>query len=197
MRIGIIGAGNIGSAIAELLANNNIEAIIANSRGSESLHPLVNKLGGKIIAGTIEQAVAADIIFLAVNWSKIPAATAGLDFSGKIVVDTNNPIEAPAFVPFDLDGKTSSEVVAGLVKGADVVKAFNHLPSALLTTAPDANGGKRVLFLAGDNTQAKTKVTQLIERLGFSALDLGNLTHGGRLTQFPGGPLVVHHLVKF
>ncbi|QEY15267.1 NADP oxidoreductase [Cellvibrio sp. KY-GH-1] len=196
MRIGIIGAGNIGAAIAELLANNSIEATIANSRGVESLQPLVQKLGGKITAGTIEQAAAADIIFLAVNWSKIPAATAGLDFNGKIVIDTNNPIESPAFVPFDLKGQTSSEVVAGFVKGAELVKAFNHLPPHLLTSKPDANEGKRVLFFAGDNSSAKSVVNKLIDRLGFTGIDLGSLAEGGRLTQFPGGALTAQHFIR-
>jgi predicted dinucleotide-binding enzyme len=125
-----------------------------------------------------------------VNWSRIPAAVRGLGpWNGRIVVDTNNPIEAPAFRPFDLGGRASSEVLAELVPGARVVKAFNHLQPALLAGDPHAEGGRRVLFVAGDDARAKADVAQLIERLGFFSIDLGTLAGGGRLSQFPGGPL--------
>lgn len=144
------------------------------------------------------QAASADLVFLAVNWSRIPAALDGLGpWEGRILVDTNNPIEAPALRPIDLGGITSSEVVASLAPGARVVKAFNHLAPALLMRDPRAEGGNRVLFVAGDDRQAKGEVVQLAERLGFGAVDLGSLAAGGRLTQFPGGALTALHLVRF
>ncbi|WP_296344170.1 NAD(P)-binding domain-containing protein [Reyranella sp.] len=196
--IGIIGAGNIGSAIARILARVGLRAIIANSRGPASLDGLVRELGSSISAGTREEAAAQDIVFVAVNWSKLPQALAGLpDWKGRIVVDTNNPIEAPLFKPADLGGRLSSEVFLGLVPGGRVVKAFNHLGSELLATDPTAEGGRRVLFYSGDDQAAKAEVGILIERLGFFGLDLGKLAVGGRLAQFPGGPLPTLNLVKF
>lgn len=198
MGIGIIGAGNIGSAFARALANAGIRAIIANRRGPESLQALVAELGPAISAGTREQAAAADLVFVAVNWSKLPAALTGLPaWNGRIVIDANNPIEAPLFQPADLHGRVSSQVFADLVPGARVVKAFNHLPPPLLAADPRAEGGQRVLFYAGDDAQAKSEVADLIERLGFFGVDLGQLTVGGQLTQFPGGPLPVHNFVRF
>ena len=86
---------------------------------------------------------------------------------------------------------------ADLVPGARVVKAFNHLKPALLAGDPHAEGGRRVLFHAGDDDAAKAEVAALIERLGFFGLDLGTLAGGGRLLQFPGGPLPAHNLVRF
>jgi len=196
--IGIIGAGAIGSAVAKALAGKGLEAIIANSRGPESLADLARELGPSIKPGTREQAAAQDIVLVAVNWSKLPTALAGLpDFGGRIVIDANNPIEAPRFEPAELHGRTSSAIFTDLVPGARVVKAFNHLPAHLLSDDPQAEGGRRVLFFAGDDAQAKAAVSGLIEQLGFFGIDLGLLEDGGRLVQIPGGPLPVLNLVKF
>ncbi|MGA9912239.1 NADPH-dependent F420 reductase [Paraburkholderia sp.] len=196
--IGIIGAGAIGSAVAKALAGKGLEAIIANSRGPASLADLARELGPSIKPGTREQAAAQDIVLVAVNWSKLPTALAGLpDFGGRIVIDANNPIEAPRFEPAELHGRTSSAIFTDLVPGARVVKAFNHLPAHLLSDDPQAEGGRRVLFFAGDDARAKAAVSGLIEQLGFFGIDLGLLEDGGRLVQIPGGPLPVLNLVKF
>lgn len=198
MNIGIIGAGAIGTAIARTLARAGIDAVIANSRGPQSLAALEQELGPHIRAVTSREAAQADLVFVAVNWSKLPAALDGLGpWDGRIVVDANNPIEAPAFRPFELGASTSSEVVAGLAPGARVVKAFNHLPAALLAADPRAEGGQRLLFVAGDDAPAKQHVAGLAERLGFLPVDLGGLAEGGRLSQFPGGALTAMNLVKF
>jgi predicted dinucleotide-binding enzyme len=195
--IGIIGAGAIGSAFAKALAANGLKAIISNSRGPASLADLARELGPSITPGTREQAAAQDIVLVAVNWSKLPTALAGLpDFGGRIVIDANNPIEAPRFEPAQLHGRTSSEIFAEFVPGARVVKAFNHLPAHLIADDPQAEGGRRVLFFAGDDAEAKAAVSGLIEQLGFSGIDLGSLEAGGKLVQIPGGPLPVHNLVK-
>jgi predicted dinucleotide-binding enzyme len=196
--IGIIGAGQIGPAIATALARAGIPATLANSRGPESLADTVAALGPDIVAGTREKAAAKDIVFVAVNWSRLPGAVEGLPaWGGRIVIDANNSIEAPLFKPFDLGGRTSSEIVAGYVPGARVVKAFNHLRAPLLAADPASEGGKRVLFFSGDDADAKAQVASLIERLGFFGIDLGSLALGARLVQFPGGPLPTHNLVQF
>ena len=198
MRIGIIGAGNIGQAFARTLARADIEATISNSRGPDSLQDLVSALGPSISAGTRERAASADIVLIAVNWTKLPAALAGLPAWGnRIVIDANNPIEAPLFKPVDLNGRASSDVFAELVPGARIVKAFNHLRAEVLAGDPQSERGRRVLFYSGDDNAAKAEVGALMDRLGFFGLDLGALAVGARLVQFPGGPLAVHNLVKF
>jgi 8-hydroxy-5-deazaflavin:NADPH oxidoreductase len=197
MSIGIIGSGAIGAAFARALARAGIEATISNSRGPDSLQELVRELGSSIKAGTREQAARADIVLVAVNWSKLPAALAGLpDWSGRIVVDANNPIEAPLFKPVDLKGRVSSEVFAELVPGARVVKAFNHLRADILAGDSRAAGGRRVLFYSGNDNAAKAEVGALIDRIGFAGFDLGSLAVGGKLAQFPGGPLPNQNLIK-
>lgn len=195
--IGIIGAGAIGSAFAKALVHKGIKAVISNSRGPASLADLVGELGPTISAGTREEAAAQDIVLVAVPWSKLPAALSGLpDFAGRIVIDANNPIEAPEFKPFELNGRTSSEVFAEFVPGACVVKAINHLPVALVSIDTGVEGGRRVLFLAGDDVPAKAKVLSLIEQAGFFGIDLGSIKAGGPLFQIPGGQLAIQNLVK-
>jgi 8-hydroxy-5-deazaflavin:NADPH oxidoreductase len=197
MTIGIIGSGAIGTAFARTLARAGIEATISNSRGPDSLKDLVRELGPAIKAGTREEAARADIVFVAVNWTKLPAALAGLpEWSGRILIDANNPIEAPLFRPVDLKGRVSSEVVSDLVPGARVVKAFNHLRAEVLAGDPRSGGGKRVLFYSGNDGAAKAEVAALIEQIGFVGIDLGSLAVGGKLTQFPGGPLPNQNLIK-
>lgn len=197
MTIGIIGSGAIGTAFARTLARAGIEAVISNSRGPDSLQDLMHELGPSIKAGTREEAAQADIVFVAVNWTKLPAAMAGLPhWNGRIVIDANNAIEAPLFKPVDLGGRASSEVFADLVPGARVVKAFNHLRAELLAADPRSDGGRRVLFYSGNDTAAKAEIAALIERLGFAGIDLGSLAIGGKLAQFPGGPLPNQNLVK-
>ena len=157
----------------------------------------MRELGPSIKAGTREEAARADIVFVAVNWTKLPAALTGLpEWSGRILIDANNPIEAPLFKPVDLKGRVSSEVVADLVPGARVVKAFNHLRAEVLAEDPRSDGGRRVLFYSGNDSAAKAEVAALIDRIGFVGIDLGSLAVGGKLAQFPGGPLPNQNLVK-
>lgn len=197
MTIGIIGAGLIGAAFARRLAHANIPAILANSRGPDSLADLVADIGAPIRAGTREEAAAQDVVLVAVNWSKLPVALSGLlDFGGRIVIDANNPIEAPTFQPADLHGRLSTEVFADLVPGARVVKAFNHLAAALLAEDPGAAGGRRVLFFAGSDAPAKAEVASLIDKLGFAGVDLGSLSEGGRAIVIPGGGLATLNLIR-
>jgi len=197
MTIGIIGSGAIGTAFARTLARSGIEAIISNSRGPDSLAELVRELGSAIEAGTRVEAARADMVFVAVNWTKLPAALAGLpDWNGRIVIDANNPIEAPLFKPIDLRGRVSSEIVADLVPGARVVKAFNHLRADILAADPRVDGGRRVLFYSGDDSATKAEVAALIDRIGFAGIDLGSLAVGGKLAQFPGGPLPNQNFIK-
>src|SRR6266478_4701259 len=168
MTIGIIGSGAIGTAIARTLSRAGVEASISNSRGPESLKELIRELGPSLKAGTREEAARADVVFVAVNWTKLPAAMAGLpEWSGRILIDANNPIEAPLFKPVDLKGRVSSEIVADLVPGARVVKAFNHLRAEVLAGDPRGDGGRRVLFYSGNDNAAKAEVAALIDRIGF------------------------------
>ena len=186
--IGIIGAGMIGGAIAQRLGAKGILATIANSRGPETLADLVAKAGPSITAGTRAEAASKDIVFLSVNWPKVQGALEGLPaWNSRILIDTNNNMQKPPLPPIDIGGRASTAIVQEWAPGARVVKAFNHHYFKNLQKAPDTEGGRRVLFYAGDDEAAKAEVGKLIDRLGFFGLDLGDVEHGSRLFQSPGG----------
>jgi hypothetical protein len=196
----IIGSGAIGSAVAGHFASKGIGVLIANNRGPASLGDLVRKLGPMVRAATVKDAAQADIVILAVPWSAHADAVAGLaPWDNRIVIDAMNAasIGPEGFRPFDLGGRPSTKVVAERLTGARVVKAFNTLPAAVLASAPQSNGGKRILFLSGDDAPGKQEVAQLIDRLGFVAIDLGDFEAGRRLQQFPGGPFAGINVVQF
>jgi 8-hydroxy-5-deazaflavin:NADPH oxidoreductase len=196
----IIGSGAIGSALAGHFASKGIEVLLANNRGPASLENLVRKLGPNVRAATVKDAAKADIVILAVPWAAHSDAVAGLaPWDGRIVIDAMNAasIGPEGFRPFDLGGRPSSQVVADRLTGARVVKAFNTLPAGVLASDPHSNGGTRILFVSGDDAPAKQEVAQLIDRLGFVAIDLGDFEAGRRLQQFPGGPLAGMNVVKF
>jgi len=189
-RVGIIGAGRIGQAMARTALRAGRSVAIANSRGAESLTSMVSALGDGVWAATVQQAAAAGIVVIAVPWPRVQQALEGLEWSGQIVIDATNDFE-----PSDLNGSTSSEVVADLVRGARVVKAANTLAAAVLGSDPQEAGGRRVIFLSGDDVDAKAEVISLFEDAGFFTIDLGALITGGAMQQL-GAPLAGVNLVR-
>ena len=188
--IGIIGAGRIGQTMAQIALRAGRRVVISNSRGPESLVSVVAQLGDGVTAGTAADAAAAEIVVLAVMWQDVPRAVEGLDWEGRIVIDPTND-----FDPSDLNGRTSSEVVADLVAPARVVKAGNTWGAPVLASDPHEAGGRRVIFVSGDDAGAKAEVSALFEDAGFSTIDLGALASGGAMQQVHG-PLAGVNLVR-
>jgi predicted dinucleotide-binding enzyme len=188
--VGIIGAGRIGQAMAQIARRAGRPVVIANSRGPESLTSVIQELGEGVSAGTAKEAAAADIVVLAVMWPDVPQAVGGLEWEGRLVIDPTND-----FDPSDLDGRTSSEVVADLVAPARLVKVGNTLAAAVLGSDPHQAGGQRVIFLSGDDPEAKSEVVALFEDAGFFVVDLGGLREGGQIQQL-GAPLAGHNLIR-
>ena len=179
--VGIIGAGRLGQAMARTARRAGRDVVIANSRGPDSLASVVSALGDGVSAGTVEQAAAADIVVIAVPWDRVPGAVQGLDWNSQIVIDATNDWAAD-----DLQGRTSSELVADLVAGARLVKAANTLGAEVLGSDPHEAGGQRVMFISGDDADAKAEVVALFQDAGFAAIDLGDLATGGAMQQ-------IHH----
>jgi predicted dinucleotide-binding enzyme len=198
MRIGTIGAGTIAQAIARHAVRHGHEVVLSNSRGPASLSALVAGLGPLATAGTPAEAAGADLVVLAVGWPQIPDAVAGLPpLDGTVVIDATNQFAtlAPTPTVADLGDLTGSEYVAALLPGARVVKAFNSLYARYIAPDPRHEAGRQVLFLAGDDADAKETVRKLTSEFGFAPVDLGPLREGGRLIQL-GGPLSALHVLK-
>jgi 8-hydroxy-5-deazaflavin:NADPH oxidoreductase len=196
LTVGIIGAGAIGQAMAKQLVRAGIDVILSNSRDPESLAPVVDALGIHARAGTRQQAADADIVFVSVNWSRLEDALSGIDWHGRILIDATNPVLLPGYRLAELNGRNSSQVFTELAQGARVVKAFNTLLASVLASDPAHAGGRRVVFVSGDDADAKKAVIELVDRIGFASIDLGSIQVGGTLQQFPGGPLPAVNLIK-
>ena len=189
MKIGIIGAGNTGGAAAKLFVKAGHEVAIANSRGAETLKDTVAEIGGNTQAVSIEDAIKfGEIVFISIPFGKYKTLPANA-FDGKIVVDSNNyyPDRDGNFDELDDNKTTSSEMLAEHLHGAKIVKGFNTIWFEHLKTQGDVNKPveeRRAIFIAGDDAEAKKKVVQLIEEIGFAAVDTGKL-HDGGATQQP------------
>jgi 8-hydroxy-5-deazaflavin:NADPH oxidoreductase len=188
MKIGIIGAGDIGGNAAKLFAAAGHEIAIANSRGPESLTELVGEIGGKAKAVSVEEAAHyGEIVLVSIplgRYRELPAEA----FAGKIVIDTNNyyPERDGQIAELDSDEKTSSELLQEHLAGARIVKAFNTIWFEHLKTQGDTalpTDERRAIFVAGDDEDAKRTVAKLIEDIGYGAVDTGDLSDGGRAQQ--------------
>ncbi|WP_022826428.1 NADPH-dependent F420 reductase [Hymenobacter norwichensis] len=197
MKIGTIGAGNIAQAFVRHAAKAGFEITISSKSGPAALTALAATLGPGVRAGTVEEAVQADLVLLSVPWDAVAEVLAHVPaWRGQVVVDTTNAIHFPDFKPLDLGPKTSTELVAEQAPGARVVKGFNATGAAILALDPNEGGGKRVIFISGDDASAKAEVLQLLDAMGFAGIDLGSLAIGGRFQQFPG-PLSGTNLAQF
>jgi len=188
MKIGIIGAGNIGANAAKLFVKAGHEIVIANSRGAETLNDLVAELGEKAQAVSIEEAAQfGEIVFISIPFGKYKTLPANA-FDGKIVVDSNNyyPDRDDSYAELDDNKTTSSEMLAEHLRGARIVKGFNTIWFEHLKTQGDASlpiDERRAIFIAGDDAEAKKTVARLIEEIGFAAIDTGDLRDGGATQQ--------------
>ena len=149
----------------------------------------------RYIQETVRDVARAPIVGLAVPWANIRDALAGLSWSGEIVIDATNAVLFPSLEPVPLGGLTSSEIVAQLAPGARVVKAANTFGADVLASDPREAGGRRVMFVSGDDAQAKRAVGQLFDAAGYFPIDVGDLATGGAMQQ-AGGPLARHNLVR-
>jgi predicted dinucleotide-binding enzyme len=183
--IGLLGAGNIGSQIARLAVTHGYDVVISNSRGPKTLVALVAELGPKARAGTaVDAAKAGDIVVVAIplkNYLAVPVEP----LAGKIVIDTNNyyPQRDGHITQLDNESTTTSELLQAHLPASKVVKAFNHIYAAHLTTdgRPSGTKDRRALVIAGNDPAAKGAVTRLLDDFGFDVVDAGPLKEGWRI----------------
>lgn len=183
--LGIIGAGHIGSQIARVAVAHGYDVVIANSRGPETLADLVADLGPRAKAGTaVEAGEAGDAVVVTVPLRAIDQIPVE-PLAGKIVLDTNNYY-------FERDGRiealdkgetTTSEIVQRHLPTSRVVKAFNHIFAADITSdgAPAGSENRRALAVAGDDAEAVAFVTRFYDEIGFDAVNVGPLSESWRV----------------
>ena len=197
MSYAIVGFGKIGQALAHAFARKNIDVTVASRRSAEELAPQARAIGPTVTAGSLQDALKADTIFLAVLFDQhLEVAKALSSWKGKTIIDVTNAYGVP---PEKLEVLTSSAFVAKSFAGARLVKGFNHLGEAKLATNPTVEGGHRVVFLSSDDEDAIAHVADLAKDLGFAPVKLGKLNEGGALVQARGqiwGPLIFQDLFK-
>ncbi|KQO08881.1 NADP oxidoreductase [Agreia sp. Leaf244] len=188
--IGLIGAGHIGSQLARLSIASGYDVVISNSRGPETLSALVEELGPKARAATAEEAAkAGDLVIVTIPlkaYESVPVEP----LAGKIVIDTNNyyPQRDGNIAELDSKSTTSAALLQKHLPTSKVVKAFNHIEAAKLTSEAQEprTENRRALVISGDNGDAKTIVSSLIDGFGFDVVDDGSLANSWRVE--PGTP---------
>lgn len=189
--VGIIGSGNIGSTVARLAVGAGHDVVLSNSRGPETLDPLVSELGTRARAATRDEAAAAgEIVLVSVPIRAYPTLS-GTPLAGKLVMDTGNyyPQRDGEIPELAAQALTDSEYLARFLQGADVVKVFNNIFSKhLLHLARPAGATDRTaLPIAGDSQAGKAAVTEFLDSIGYGTVDAGSLAEGWR--QQPGTPV--------
>lgn len=196
MSYAILGFGAVGQALARAFARKNIAVSVAARRPPEALTPQAKAIGPNVTASSLQEALRADIVILAIPFGLHNELAKAADWQGKIVIDATN---AYGVSPDELGGVPSSAVNARALIGSRLVKAFNHLPARTLALDPDVKGGRRVTFLSSDDDDAASQVAALAEQLGFAPVKLGRLAEGGLLIQARGSnwaQLIFQNLVK-
>ncbi|MFF1880679.1 NADPH-dependent F420 reductase [Pseudarthrobacter sp. NPDC058196] len=178
-RLGIIGSGRIGSAVARLAVAAEIHVVVANSRGPESLADFIAELGLLASAGSVRDAAeAGDLVLLSVPLTAYAAIpTEGLQ--GKTMLDTSNyyPFRDGRVPQLDSHGVTTSELVQAHFDGVPLVKAFNNIMSHHIPqlARPVGAADRSALPIASDDEVAKAEAAALIDRIGFDTVDVGLL----------------------
>jgi 8-hydroxy-5-deazaflavin:NADPH oxidoreductase len=183
--IGFIGSGNIGGQVARAAVARGYDVVLSNSRGPETLSDLVAELGDKARAATpAEAAAAGDFVVVTVPlkaYKDVPVEP----LAGKIVIDTNNYyFERDGHIEA-LDSKqtTSSALLQAHLPESRVVKGFNHIGSADITTdgTPAGTENRRALATASDFDDAVALVTDLYDEFGFDTVNIGPLADSWRV----------------
>src|SRR5579862_346766 len=158
MQLGTIGAGDLAQAVAKQVLKAGYKVKLSNSLGPESLREIVRELGPGAMAATREEAVACEMVLLAVPWDNVPETLASLPkWNNQILIDGVNTLHGKAgnFTLADVGNLSASQFIAALAPGARVVKALNTITVSKLEADPIVNGARRVVVISGDDDDAK------------------------------------------
>ena len=172
-KVGIIGAGNVGSAFARRVSAAGHDVLIA-SRDMQEAEQVAKSTGAKVRAVPQEQlGGATDVLIAATPYSQqAEALQESGNLDGQVVIDISNPMTEEMSLAVGLT-TSAAEEVASTIPGAKVVKAFNTVFAQVLGQLPDKNGARVQVFYAGDDESANSSVRSLVESMGFEAVDAG------------------------
>ena len=177
----IVGTGSIGTVLAQRFSDHHVPALFANTRGPEAID--VNELSASITPATLDTALDADVIILAIPFLQVrEVGRRRADWSGKIVVDTTNAFLVPNSEKI-LGGRLSTDFNAKAFPGAAVVKSFNQTAARQLAEKRPSEFGRRVVFVSSNDSAASALVAGLCTDLGFAPIELGRIDQGGVLIQ--------------
>ncbi|TXJ92611.1 NADP oxidoreductase [Lactiplantibacillus plantarum] len=186
MKIGIIGAGTVGTVLAKTFARGDHQIKLSRHSGAASLATRRAEFAANVAFVEVAEALQQPLVILAVPFEQAPAVLAQVaDYKQRIVVDVTNQFTAD-FKKIKTAPLTGSEVIARAANNARVIKAFNTIPPEFMDGHVDGPG-KRLLFYAGDDVAAKKEFAALVRPLNFRPVNLGKLRHGGSVMQVGGG----------
>jgi len=178
LKIGIIGTGKIGGALARHWVNAGHE-VLMSSRHPEELAGLAAELGPRAHAGTPAEAAAfGEVVLVSIPYSAMPqiGAEHAAALAGKVVIDTSNPVARRdgAIVELAL-AKGSGVATAEFIPGARIVRAFNCIPAESLANEPNRQPARIAIPLAGDDAEALEVAQRLVDEAGFDGVVVGPL----------------------
>ena len=186
MKIGISGAGTVGTVLAKTFARGDHQIKLSRHSGAASLATRRAEFAANVAFVEVAEALQQPLVILAVPFEQAPAVLAQVaDYKQRIVVDVTNQFTAD-FKKIKTAPLTGSEVIARAANNARVIKAFNTIPPEFMDGHVDGPG-KPVLFYAGDDVAAKKEFAALVRPLNFRPVNLGKLRHGGSVMQVGGG----------
>ncbi len=176
MKVGIIGSGNVGSAVARAAKGTGHEVIVADLDGTASLKGLGKELGVRTTTSNSEAVGDSDLVVLAVPYGAVQNVLKEIsdDVHDKIVLDVTNPLK-PDLSGLETDGTSGAELIQERLPQAKVVKAFNTV-FAGNQASPTVDGVQLDGFVAGDDSDAKKQVVHLLEEVGYRPIDVGPLS---------------------
>jgi predicted dinucleotide-binding enzyme len=197
--VGIIGAGEVGRALAAHAARAGLPVLLGSRRGPDALADVIAGLPPGVTAATVDRVAAADLVILAIPFVNVPELAEVVDdWGGRVVVDATNQFarHEPDYGGYvDLGEDTGTEWVGRHLPGATMIKAFNAMFATFIGPDPRHAEGRQGVFYAGDDEVANAGFTDFLTALGFAPIHVGGLRDGGRLMQL-GGVLSAVHVLR-
>ncbi len=181
MQVAIIGTGNVGKALGTSLVRAGHQVTFA-AQDSDKTDRVAAEIGATATPEPAAAVRTADVVVLAIPYGSVEALAAEIREAavGKVIVDTTNPLKADYSGLATAGGPSGAELLAALLPGAKVAKAFNTLFAAVQLD-PNAHGAPADVLFATDDENARALLVELIDSMGFRPVDAGSLAAAGQL----------------